>query len=218
MDILPPTHTAMGQSAACLSAQGLYSLPCRQDQLQLLCTGNFTDYNLQTFIEASWHCRRYHSHFFQKVYKCLHYFICIPTMCMHVQFLNVKAQHLLVVLVRCGRSERIPIILIKWVWYLVQWLLSLDCAISPSTDLRKLHQMVYWVYCTCKGVSYTYICTETTFILNPYLVVDLRMSCSVGHLSHVFIDMADFKLVENGWYRSDSPIVLVREVRITMWI
>ena len=63
MDILPPTHTAMGQSAACLSAQGLYSLPCRQDQLQLLCTGNFIDHNLQTFIEASWHCRRYHSHF-----------------------------------------------------------------------------------------------------------------------------------------------------------
>lgn len=63
MDILPPTHTAMGQSAAWLSAQGLYSLPCRQDQLQLLCTGNFMDHTLQTFIEASWHCRRYHSHF-----------------------------------------------------------------------------------------------------------------------------------------------------------
>jgi len=136
--------------------------------------------------------------FLQKVYKCLHYFICVPTMCMYVQFLHIKAQHLLVVLVRCGRSERIPIILSKWVWYLVQRLLSLDCGISPSTDLRKLHQMVYWVYCTCKGVSYTCICTETTFILNPYLVVDLRMSCSVGHLSHVFIDMADFKLVENG--------------------
>ena len=166
MDILPPTHTAMGQSAACLSAQGLYSLPCRQDQLQLLCTGNFMDHNLQTFIEASWHCRRYHRHFSTEGVQMPSYFIYIPTMCIYVQFLHVKAQHLLVVLVRCGRSERIPIILSKWVWYLVQRLLSLDCAISPSTDLRKLHQMVYWVYCTCKE-CHTHVYAPNHIYLEP---------------------------------------------------